>query len=60
MRTTMSGVICKNKSRMGDTTLRRILMIPCDILWNNQLKSIRSIAILGNSRGRVDGRGDTL
>ena len=60
VRTTSGILMCKNKSRMGDMTLRRILMTPCDILWRNHLKRIRNIALLVSSRGIFYGHGAAL
>ena len=53
--TTRSGVICNNKLRLGDVTIRSILIIPCEICLNIQLITIRRIGLLGRSRCRVDG-----
>ena len=52
--------MCKNKLIMGEMTLRRILMIPCDMFWRTHLRNIRSIDLLGSSRGIVDSHGDAI
>ena len=58
--TMISGVMCKNKFRMRYMTLRRILMITREVFWGINLMIIRSIYLIGRSRGRVDIHGGEL
>ena len=48
-----------SKLRMGDMTLMRVLMIPCNMLLRSNLRSTRIISLIGSGRGRgrvrVDG-----
>ena len=60
LRTIRSSVICKNKSRIGDMTVRRVLMIPCKIFWRIQLKGISIIDFLGINRGGINGHGNAI
>ena len=60
VRTTRISVMYKCKFRMGDMTLRRVVMIPCEMFLRYHLRSTRSIALLESGRGRVDGLMDTL
>ena len=54
------SVIYKGKFRMGDMTLRRFLMIPCEILLRSHLSYTSIIYLLGSGRGRVDDLGYSL
>ena len=56
----MSSVTQNSKFNMGDMILRRVLMIPCEILFREHLRNISSIALLGSGRGRVGCPGDSL
>ena len=47
IRTMRSSVIYKSKLRMGDMTLRRFLMISCEIFLRTNLSSTISIDIIG-------------
>ena len=60
MRTMKSSVMYKNKFMMGDITLRRLLMIPCDMFLRDHCSNTRSIDMLGSVRVRVDSIGDEL
>ena len=60
LKTTRSSVMCKNKLRMGDKNLRKILMIPCEMFYGTHLSSIRIIYLLRSCRGRFGGLGDTI
>ena len=40
--------------------LRRVLMMPCEVLLRAHLGSSRSIDLLDSGRGRVGGVGDEL
>ena len=60
MRTMKSSVMYKNKFMMGDITLRRLLMIPCDMFLRDHWSNTRSIDMLGSVRVRVDSIGDKL
>ena len=44
----------KNKLIMGDMTLMRILMIPCEMFCSTHMRSSRIIVLIGNSRVRLD------
>ena len=57
VRTMSISVMYDIKLRMGDTTLRRVIMIPCGILLRSHFRSTKSIDILGSGRGRADGCG---
>ena len=46
MGTIRSSVMYKIRFRMGDTFLRRVLMIPCEVLLRDRLSNTRSIALL--------------
>ena len=50
----------KIKLRMGDMTLRRVLMNPCEMFLRAYLRCTRIIALIVSGRGRVDGRGDAI
>ena len=56
----MRNVMCKSNLSMGENILRRVLMIPCAVFLREQLRSSRSIVMLGIGRGVVYGIGDTL
>ena len=60
MRTMMSSVMYNIKLRIGYMTLRRALMIPCEMFLREHLSVIRRIALLVSGRVRVDGRGDAI
>ena len=60
VRNMRSSEICRNKLRIGDMNLRRILMTPCEMFCRYHLKSLRIIAMLVSIRGRVDGRGNPI
>ena len=40
--------------------LSRILIIPCEMFFRIQLKSIMVVTLIISYRGKVDGRGDAL
>ena len=42
-----------SKLSMGDMTLMRVLMIPCNMLLRSSLRSTRIISLIGSGRGRV-------
>ena len=50
----------KNKFRMGDMILIRVLMITCEMFLRDHLKNTSSISLIGSDRGRVDGIGDVI
>ena len=54
------SVIYKGKFRMGDMTLRRFLMITCDMFLREHLSNIRRIYLLGSVMGIVDSIGDEI
>ena len=58
--TMTSTIRYKSNFRMGNIILRRVLMIPYEMLLMSHLRNIRSIALLGSDRGRVGGLGDSL
>ena len=60
VRTTRSSVMYKNKFRMGDMILIRVLMITCEMFLRDHLKNTSSISLIGSDRGRVDGIGDAI
>ena len=45
---------------MGYMILRRVLMIPCEVLLSAYFRNARSIPMLGSGLGIVDVLGDTL
>ena len=51
VRNMRSSLMCKNKLRMGDITISRILMIIFEMLLRNHLVSIRIIAFFVSCRG---------
>ena len=53
-------VMYKSKFSMGGMTLRRFLMIPCEILLRSHLSYTSIIYLLGSGRGRVDDLGYSL
>ena len=55
--TMRSSVMYKNKFIIGDMTLRKILMVPCEMFCSDYLSSIRSIAMICSSRVRFDVNG---
>ena len=60
VRTMMSSVMYKSNFSMGGMILRWIFMIPCDMFLGTHLMNTSSIYLLGSSRGRVGGLGDSL
>ena len=60
MRTMRSIVIYKSKSRIGDTTLWKVLMIPCEIFLRDHLRSTSGIYLVGSGRVRSDGCVDAI
>ena len=56
----MISVIYNSKVIMGNTILRRDLMITSDTFLRSHLSNIRSIDFPRNGRGRVYGLGDAL
>ena len=58
--TMTSSVMYKSNFRMGNMILRRVLMIPCEILLMYHLSNTRSIDLLGSGRGKVGGLGGSL
>ena len=42
---------------MGIMTLRRILIMPCEMFYSIHLKSVRVVSLVGISRGIVGGHG---
>ena len=44
----------RSKFRMNDMTLRKALVISCDMFFRDQLRSTRGIALFVSDRGRVD------
>ena len=58
--TMSSGVMCKNKFRMGDMTPSRIFMVPCEMFGRTRFSSISSIDLFGGIRGIVDGCGGEI
>ena len=52
--TMKSSVIYKSKFRIGDITLRRVLIIPCEIFLKSHLRSTRRIDWIDSGRGRAD------
>ena len=58
--TILSTVMYKSGLRMGKEILRRVLMVPCEMLLGDHLSNTRSIALLGSGRVRVGGLGDAL
>ena len=60
VRTMMSRVMYKSKFIMGGVILRRVIMIPCDILLKDQLANTRIIDLLLSGRDRVDGLGGEI
>ena len=60
VRTMMISVMYKSKSRMGDMTLRRFLMIKCEMFLRENLRSTSRTALLSSGRGIVYGLGDEL
>ena len=60
VRTISSSVLYKSKFRMGDMTLRRFVMIPCEMLFRYQLRSNSIIDIIVSVSDRVDDLGDAL
>ena len=53
MRAMRISVMYNSKLRMGDMTLMRVLMIPCNMLLRSNLRSTRIISLIGSGRGRV-------
>ena len=45
---------------MGEMTLTRVLIIPCDMFLRLHSRSTRRIFLVGSGRVIVDGRGDAL
>ena len=56
----ISSVMYKSKLSMWDIILRRVLMIPCEILLRTQLRNTSIIALLGSGRGIVGVIGGSL
>ena len=59
-RTMRISVMHKSKLRMGGITLRRVLIIPCEMFLREHFMSTRIIALLGSGRGIIDDHGDSL
>ena len=59
-RNMMSSVMLNSKFSMGKMILRRVLVMPCEILLRNQLSGTSSIALIGSVRGTASDLGDTL
>ena len=51
----MSSVMYKSKLRMGKEILRRVLMMTHGMFLRDHFRNTRSIAMLDNVRGRVNG-----
>ena len=60
VRTMMSRVMYKSKFRMGGMIIKRVIMIPCEILLKSHLVNTRIISLLGSGRDRVYGLGDVI
>ena len=45
----------KSKFSLGDMTLSRVLMIPCQMVLRTHLRNTMSIVMLVSGRGVVDG-----
>ena len=54
------SVMHKSKFRVGNIILKRVIMIPCEILLRSHLRNTRIIALLDIGRVRVGGLGDVL
>ena len=55
VRATGSSVMYKSKFSIADMILRKVLIIPCEMLLRALLKNTRSIPLLGSGRGIFDG-----
>ena len=60
VRTMRNIAMCKNKLRIWDMDLKRILMIPCEMFLRTHLISTSIIDLLVSSMGKFDGLGNTL
>ena len=53
-------VVYRSKFRMGDMTLRRLLMITCYMFLRSYLRSTNIISLIDSDRGGVYGLGDVI
>ena len=60
VRTMRNIAMCKNKLRIWDMDLKRILMIPCEMFLRTHLISTSIIDLLVSSMGKFYGLGNTL
>ena len=60
VKTMVRSVMCEINLRMGENILRRVLVMPFEVLLRDQLGGTRSIVLLISGRGRVDVLGDSL
>ena len=55
----MHLIVYKSKFRIGYTNLRKLFIIPREMLLRYHLRNTSSIALIENFRDGVDGLGDT-
>ena len=55
--TMRSNFMLESKFRMGDMTLRKVLMILCGVLLRDDLRNTRNISLLVSGRGIFDDLG---